>query len=198
MAVFRIRPRKRLRAEQKRTFWEDFDAGLRTRKKLGQKNNPRPFLAVTKSTAGTVREFHNREDMLKELREMKALSQEIMARKPQSFELQPVEILALDAKNLRWLERVYPAPTVHDFHEVSFKSRYYSYFIKKLKRKGIELHEAQKIVREAYRELEKIGPSCDATDENVLVLDIDLKSKKALFALIDLGRSKRHFKPRIT
>jgi len=139
MAVFRIRPRKRLIAKQKRAFWEDFDAGLRTRKSLGQKNNPRPFLAVTKSTAGTVREFRNGEDMLKELRLMRGLAKEIMERKPRSFELQPVEILALDAKNLRWLERVYPAPTVYDFHEVGFKSRYYNYFIEKLKRKGIEL-----------------------------------------------------------
>ena len=121
-----------------------------------------------------------------------------MARKPQSLELQPVEILALGAKNLRWLERVYPVPTVYDFHEVGFKSRYYSYFIEKFKWKGIELHEAQKIVRETHWELEKIGPGRDATAENILVLDIDLKSKKALFALIDLERFKRHFKPRIT
>ncbi|MCX6802400.1 MAG: hypothetical protein NT067_04805 [Candidatus Diapherotrites archaeon] len=61
-----------------------------------------------------------------------------------------------------------------------------------MERKGINPQEAKEIVERAYLELFTLSAvDIEAHTANILVLDIDKKTGKALFAIVDYTNSKK-------
>lgn len=156
----------------------------------------RQVFAVSPKTLGTIREFNSITNLKIYVWRAKNLPKAIMEKKPKHFEIQPVQILDIDRKGRSILERVFPSPSLWDILNENRDSRYYNNFIKKLERKKISREEAMEIAVQAYFELCEISRAFTLTEleydlheSNVLVLDIDKKTKKALFAIIDTGGS---------
>ncbi|MCX6802401.1 MAG: hypothetical protein NT067_04810 [Candidatus Diapherotrites archaeon] len=109
-SVFCIQKPKKVSRKQVRRFWADYDAGRRVRKNLRKPIRwKRTLLPFSKSMAGTAREFQSQQDFENALKLAESIPRYIMGKKPKYFELQPVEILGIDRKGLRYVERVYPA-----------------------------------------------------------------------------------------
>jgi hypothetical protein len=191
---FPIHEPKLVEEETARRFWQEYDAGPRIRKKILDSDLwERRVLQFSASQAGTVREFANPAAFEDGLRAAVELPKKIMELKPERFELQPIEILSVDRSRLRYVERVYPAPPAYEiiYGTVEGRSRYLSFFEKKMARKGISWPQARSAVLSAFQELARMQVHPDPTPRNVLVLDIDKNTGLALLAIVDYTGSKQ-------
>ncbi|MFH1234402.1 MAG: hypothetical protein V1493_02215 [Candidatus Diapherotrites archaeon] len=190
---FVIHEPKQIAEETARRFWEEYDAGLRTGK-IMMPPWKRRVVRFSASQAATVREFASAEEFEYGLRMAIKLPKRIMEMKPESFELQPVEILSIDRAKLRYAEKVYPAPTIQDIlfgAGLKDRSRYLPFFEKKMARKGVNPQQVRSAIWNAWRELTRIQVHPDMATSNFLVLDIDKSTGKALLAIVDYTDSKK-------
>jgi hypothetical protein len=120
---------KKISKPKIKQFWKDFDTGKKdhsqcTFKQDGTKRTkPRPPyfnlsgtwtrkpFVVSPGLLGTVRTFKSRIELINFIKRFNKTNK-LANLTFQNFTFQPTEILAIDRKNLRILEKVYPATTV--------------------------------------------------------------------------------------
>jgi hypothetical protein len=217
-SVYMFRPigSKRVPQAKIKQFWTDFDAGKKehgifvTKKDGSTRIKPRPPyfhvdspwkrkpVTVTQGVLGTVRTFLSVDNLRMFVNRVNRTNK-LAKTQFQHFILQPTEILAIDRKNLRILERAYPA-TVLD-NAINLKSTKeetrYSWILKR-KLKGLPRAKLQKIkiaIETGYKEYRKTllkeNIMTDFESPNILVIDFDLKTMKPILAQIDHGGSRQ-------
>lgn len=197
----RVIPRKRVSPEQVRRFWADYDAhGRRSTRILrffrgGRFRQPVAFSA---SLLGTVRLFYDRRHLMFFLNKVNRLNRFFRDRKQEHFVFQPVQILHIDRKNFRLVERVYRFPNVDQIITPPMEGTYgfslYQRLVEKMKKKGVSHSEWWHAVMKAYDEYSNMVDYqsdiyLDVRKANTVVLDYDPKTKKVLLAQVDPGSS---------
>jgi len=184
-SVFRA---KKLSKVQLTSFWQDYESGLRVRKRL-TKLRRRRVVAVTPNVLGVVRHFADARAAKNYVRIAKKVFGVVQGAKPERFTLLPTQIFGKKGTNI--LERVYRAPSLLDINVPSMSGRYYKTLETRLKKKGVSIAQIRSEAKEAMGELEKILTEKQLIDKidlnlnNVLVLDYNPQTKKFLFSLID-------------
>ncbi|MDD5147880.1 MAG: hypothetical protein PHH08_00265 [Candidatus ainarchaeum sp.] len=198
-------PEKKLSPERQKLFWREYDAGRikeSTKRVLDRTmgTGSRKPVYASPSMMGTVRNFRTRKDMLRHIQKFARTNKIGTQTKFETFEFQPTQILAVDRKNLRTLERVYRAPSVARILDANAEtvfgtlsnSHFGRKFLERMQKKRARLQDMQSAVRRALLEIdEKILPKIgfDPSESNILVLDFDPKTKKPLIAIVDHGYS---------
>ncbi|MFA6269059.1 MAG: hypothetical protein WCW13_03085 [archaeon] len=222
---------KKLSPLQRTQFWADFDAGKKDYKEVvsgnrtGVRKKPRPIIfdltrarsmrpvAVTPTVAGTVRGFGDYARFRRFIEKVRAVNK-LVPQKNTFFDFVPMQILAIDRKNLRILERVYPAPSINDIRaslpeRKAIKkglvyegqslvpySRYDQFFQRKVDayKKPVDWNKVDLAIEKAYEELvreitlgRKILIDFDPT--NILVIDFDFARMRPTLCLVDHGGS---------
>jgi len=194
-------PQKKLSPAQQKWFWENYDAGKikEKRERILDKTfgaDSRKPVYASPSMMGTVREFADKEHMAEHIGRVSRINRLGSQTKFKTFEFQPTQILAVDRKNLRTLERVYRAPNaariLGSYKWNRFNSPFGRVFLKRMQKKeagfkGMKM-AVQKTLLEIYEKISsKIG--FDDSETNILVLDYDPETKKPLIAIVDHGLS---------
>lgn len=188
---------KRLSRRTLDFFWEDYHSkeqyfGTRANKKLHRFHSRRVF-AVSPSVLGTVRIFKSPERAREYVRTSGAIVKSVNSRNPKKFRLFRTQIL--DIKGNMVLERVYPRPSLFDLGnryplETEIQSiRYAKQFFDLMKRRGVSRAEIANSSQLAYNELLASIPNSltfDWTEQNILVLDYQPKTKRFLFGLVNI------------
>ncbi len=207
---------KRVAPTKIKQFWTDFDAGKKEHgqvviKKDGTKRiKPRPPyfhvdspwkrkpVTVTQGVLGTVRTFVST-DSLRMFVNRVNRTNKLAKMRFQHFIFQPTEILAIDRKNLRILERGYPATALDNAINLKSKSAdtRYSWILKR-KLRGLSENKLQQVkiaIENGYTEyriaLMRENIMTDFQSPNILVTDFNLKTMKPTLAQIDHGGSRQ-------
>lgn len=193
---FKRIPVKHANEMQLRDFWQNLDSGQIHGERLHPKSHimHREVFQVTPELSGTVRKFRNESSLMHYINLGQTLVEQVEQLKPKHFELHPIQAIAIDLEKFRLLERVYPVPSATDFFVFQGRtdySKYWPKFRQEFESKGINLEEAQELVRKAYDELSQLVwdgklRMFDYNMPNVLVFQIDAKRKKVLFGLTDI------------
>ena len=218
MAIAKARPTRR----KMLAFWREHAAGRR--RSQTRRDHPREYELDAKGfmrrvrwfgqqgykrrepewydhhTLGVVRQYDSKGDLDSELQRISRMNQ--MAKKSpfKHFALYPIEILGVHRATLRLVERVHRAPNVAElvaiesWEELPYRHLYGIEFIRRMRSKGIALHDLQEKVRVAFDELrdfvnEKKLP-LDFRATNLLVVDYDVRTQKPVIQIIDVGHSK--------
>ncbi len=204
-------PNKKPTSEQVARFWTDWSEGKRRR--TGRKSQKPWFdqsgfrkrvpVKVTPTLLGTVRTFENRKYLRQHLRYVTAVNKFFRKAKFRYFEFQPTQIFSVDRKNLRTLERVYPAPNAFSIKSAGEGSLLYGKWLsRRLRKKNVPFQAFLGILGEALTEFRRtafdaasdVAPrnrlyGIDVSDSNILVLDYDPVQKKVLLSFVDHGLS---------
>jgi len=192
-------PAKKLSPAQQKAFWENYNAGRireNTKRRFMSVKSRSPVFASA-GLMGTIRKFENRQAMLMHIRAVSRMNRIGTGKKFVHFDFQPTQILALDKKNLRTLERVYRAPNIFQVtigaSEIA-KSPFGRQFLRRMQEKKVSIEEVQDALLVAKKELfqefaQKNALDYDFAESNILVLDYNPETKKPLIAIIDHGYS---------
>lgn len=182
--IFRDRKVKKRKVKK---FLETFLHPEKPKRALTREKWKRSMMAVSRSVSGTLREFERGHLPKRYIRNSKRFVREIMAKKPSRFVLVGPQFLGRRGKNL--VERVYPAPNIHNLLTSPQNGYFYPALVRRLRRKGIDL-SIEKVrlafnedLRDAHYELIDLSELIGR--QNILVLDYDPIQKKFLFMLVD-------------
>ncbi len=152
-------PEKKLSPARQKWFWEQYNAGkIREdpKRQFTREKTRMPVYAIP-SLMGTVRRFSMRKHLLAHIRRASRINRFGTQTKFETFEFQPTQILAIDKKNLRTLERVYRAPNLKQIFygnpENCFGSPFGKQFWRKMQEKGVSLVELRVALSDAYYEI---------------------------------------------
>ncbi len=219
----------KLSPRQETLFWAEFDAGKRFSQRKTRSKKPwfdqtgarnRQPVWVNLHSIGTVRKFSSREKLQEHLDKVKAVNKFGQKIRFQHFDFVPTQIVAVDRKNFRTLERAYKAPSLSDvseatkdwygstpdgkhfttqhFDDLQKMSLYGPAFIRRMREKKVSLpalHAAlSRTSAEIYRKIHKPF-QVDTADTNLIVLDYNPKTDRPKIMLVDHwgGESTRTF-----
>jgi hypothetical protein len=187
---------KKVKPELIEKFWREWEEQHarepkeedKRRERLASKPWTRTVWALSPSVAVTVRRFRSEEFAKKYMESQREIEKTIIKKiNPVHFSLLPVQFFGRRGPNI--LERVFPGPDV--FHFEYKDGRYYRALKRRLKRRGINLDDpkdyrlVERAALRALGELTKKYRRIAVIDVNVIFLDYDPRTRKALLAIVD-------------
>jgi hypothetical protein len=157
----------------------------------------RTTFRVSANTLGTTRKFKSLNQLKNYLKLDQVIRKALNLSTLLRFNAKTPQIIIVDKKGLQVVERVYPCVNVLNILSPSTKldSRYLKFYQRMLKKNKITEKNAQEIVEKAYNELVVFFTITkipyDHALSNVLVENIDPKTKVVDFILVDHGGSIR-------
>lgn len=178
-----------------KAFWEKLDQmPKKSNRPSFVKHKPLKPFSVLGKVVGTVKSFPTIHQLREHLRLVNAINKLGKKTSFESFEFVPLQILGIDRKNCRTLERAFMRPTMANIvyrssPGLGLKDNLYGEtFEKRMKLKGVKLEEVEESLRKAHAEIrEKIFSEInfDFRESNIIVVDYDKQTKKPLLAIID-------------
>ncbi|MFH1390865.1 MAG: hypothetical protein ABIH20_00965 [Candidatus Diapherotrites archaeon] len=194
--VFRRKLVRPLEEHESNAFWTAHEMGkfetqervLDSTHRAGQR-----VVNVRRGVLGTVRDFASKLNLRIYVAIARAVEEVAKKGSFKTFDLIPLEILSVQAKRGRLLERVYPSPNLFQVKEYlkssKVQSRYHDFFLKRFKEWGISKEELLEKLTAFERNfsgvLKEHGINYDPNEANILLHDYDPKTGRFLVSLTD-------------
>jgi hypothetical protein len=151
----------------------------------------RPVFVVKRGVLGTFRRFSSPKDAKLYAQVVRKFNQYMDRVQPKYFDFHPGEILLHEGKVL--IERVFPGSNYWQLIEGDANSKYYRWFLRRTKNKGVDIRNLQRTAKSVVQEassflvdFQRIGKvHVDVGENNFVFLDYNPLTGRPLISIVD-------------